>query len=460
MVQACARVWSEDPSTTPLLKRCLRAVFTALVEHDQTLIEGIELVMLPTNERDADIRDLLTQTENPYVRRVWAQFARLRDDRFEEVFSSTNNRLADFLTSERMSRIFGFGRGSLDLQRCMDESHCIFLNLQPLQISADNARLLGTLIANELLLLARSRSNDLARRHPFYVYVDEAHQFLTDDIEQAIDLTRQKGLHYILAHQRLSQLQAAGENIYRGVMSIRNKLVFGDVDADDTGVLARELHQGAYDEDQEVAALRRPVVVAHEIRKNKQYRTTKNRSVARGQAETRVAGVSEGNNAAFSLPTDAIGTLSGELIDGTSSSVALTAARGEARSEVTNVGDGLTEGWAESAWPILEERPGALRSFDEQMHIFAKEIRALPERTALLKLRGKMPLAVNIPYVGDPVTRPDRLKQFFASASELSDYSTSVAAAENARKVRQTKLSRAANVCLDDEPESPSAYFE
>ncbi len=459
MVMACARVWSEDPNNTPLLKRCLRAVFTVLIEHDLTLVEAVDLILPPSGNDEDRIRNLLTKTlANPYAKRVWARFDAMRDDKFDEVFSSTNNRMADFLMSERMRRIFGFGNGSLNLERCMNERHALIVNLQPLHISADNARLLGTLITSELLQVARSRDNQLAEAAPFFCYLDEAYRFLSEDIEQAIDETRQKGLHYVLFHQRLSQLTEAGPGIYGGVMSIRNKIVFGDLDYADTNCLARELFQGQYDKNQEVEALRQPMVVDYTVRQNRQHRKiqTKTKNRATTSAENR--NLISSTNTALSLPTDHLGLpLTGNFLTG--GTTGQGRAHGRARGATEGRADtgGTADGWAESAWPVMEERSRAVRSYEEQMNVFAKDLRQLPERTVLLKRRGQLPMQISVPYVGDPVFNDKRLPRFFAEAADCSPFIQTTDAADIRLENRTARLKKLIRTVREREPDD---YFE
>lgn len=462
VVLACARVWNEDSSATPLLKRCLRVIFTALIEHNLTLVEGIELVMPPTDDSERRIRSFLTRfLKNPYARKVWADFNQMKVERMNETFSSTNNRMADFLMSERMTRIFGCGQGSLDLRTCMDEGHMLIVNLQPLRISNDNARLLGTLITNELLQLARSRDNALAEKRPFYCYLDEAYRYLTDDIEQALDETRQKGLHYILAHQRLGQLTQAGPNIYSAVMSIRNKIVFGDLDAQETDTLARELHQAEYDENLDVEKLRKPIVVDYEVKKNRQHRVTKQKgnSIANSQAQSRMN--SQANTTALSHATDAFGLpFTGTFMDGGGRGTA----RGKAESKGAMVGksksDGVTDGWAESAWPVLEERSGSLRSHDDQMHIYAKRLRNLPNQHILLKVRLEPPRLLKVPYVGDSIAQERRLPAFFDAVGERSEYLHRPTQAEDLLARRRAGLhQKSVQAERGDKPNEPRDFF-
>lgn len=423
MVQACSRVWSENASNTPLLKRCLRAVFTALIEHGLTLVEAIELILPPTNADDAKVREYLTtMLENPIAKRLWARFTAMKEERFEETFGSSVNRMTEFVMSDRMRAIFGYGAGSLDLQRCMDEGHVVLVNLQPRKISLDNSRLLGTLLMNDLLQLARARDNQVAERHPFFCYVDEAYKYLTPDIAEAIDETRQKGLHFILAHQRLSQLESVGEDIYGGVMSITNKVVFGDLPESEAATLARNLFQSEYDENQEVKVLRKPVTVAHEVRRNRRTQTSKTAAQSKAENFVRSKGQTASNSSILSMPLDMLGIPSSGLMDGGGLSHGTALAKAKGLAEAKSQGEAKADGWAESAWPVLEERAGAVRSYEEQMNIFARNLHNLPERTILLKLRRQKPMPVRVPYVGEPIARRSRLKAFYKAACQESAF--------------------------------------
>lgn len=468
MAQACARVWSNDLSATPLLKRMLRMVFTVLVERDLTLAEAVDLIVPPTTEVEHDIRSFLTRSNNTYIDRLWSQLLQEEAQKAKrggeaEDLKSTNNRMSEFLMSERMARIFGYGLGSLDLEQCMKDGHCVFVNLQTTNISDDNARLLGTLITNELLQVARARDNSEAARAPFYCYIDEAYRFLSEDVEQALDETRQKGLHYILAHQRLSQLKKYGPHVYGGVMGIRNKVVFGDLPVDETQALAEDLCQALYDENQEVELLRRPTLVGHEVRRNLQRREGVGEGAGVSRASGEARSRSKGAQAQLSLPMNPFGHLAGDLMTGGGSLEGTAEAHSRGEAKQINRSRTVTDGWAESAWPILEERAGALRSRDEQMHIYAKRLKALGSRQVMLKLRQQSPVTASVPYVGDPVTRSRRLPNFLAAAAERSRFTVSAETVSSSIGNRRKALTKEAQVRLVDtdeaDPQSPLDFF-
>jgi len=457
VAEACAHVWDEDPRKTPLLKRILTIIFTALVEHNMTLIEGIDLALLPVTAEEDERRRNLTNVQSEYVARVWRELDHLRPKEMIETFSSANNRLSDFVRSEPLKRVFGLGDGSIDLRRCMDEGHAVIVNLADAGQSVSDANILGTLLLNELLTSARQRDEQTARQAPMYVYCDECWRFLTPDLEQGLDFARQFGLHYVLAHQRLSQLGQRGSKMRSAVTGIRNRVCFGDSQHDDAIELAEELFSAQYNPNEEVEALRRPVVAGYQLRKNLTYRNTRGVSGARGVAKTAVATQHQGSSLGLSLPTDAYGMLAGDFQSAGGLADASGTATGLAMSQVGGESANEAHGWSESLWPLLEERPGAVRTYTEQMASYAQRLQALPKRRVYFRLAGQTPIILTVPWVGDSIVRDRRLPSFFAAAAERSEFTWSSDTVEANRLSRRQKNE---GLSLIDELDEPESYFE
>ena len=192
----------------------------------------------------SDLRRTLTENLPDYVfNSLWREFNGLSRKDFAEQFSSTSNRMVEFLSSPIVRRIVGQRKNVLDLNRAMDEGEIVILNLsEGGALSRDNARLLGTLVSSELFLLAKRRSRDMALSRPFYFYIDECYNFLTNDIEHMLDQTRKFGLHLVLSHQRLGQLGDKSSPIYNGVMAgAQTKVVFGGLEDNDAEELAKQI---------------------------------------------------------------------------------------------------------------------------------------------------------------------------------------------------------------------------
>ena len=70
----------------------------------------------------------------------------------------------------------------------------------------------------------------------------------------------------VLAHQLLSQLREAGEEILAGVMgNARTKAVFALEDPEDAKIMAERVFVDEYDYEKAKRSMDRPTVVGHEI---------------------------------------------------------------------------------------------------------------------------------------------------------------------------------------------------
>lgn len=93
----------------------------------------------------------------------------------------------------------------------MNEQWVVLVNLSSRgRLSPDNARFLGALLVNDLFLAARCRDEATEKQKPFFVYIDEAAEFINEDVAKILTEGRKFGLHLTLAHQDLAQLKREG----------------------------------------------------------------------------------------------------------------------------------------------------------------------------------------------------------------------------------------------------------
>lgn len=454
-VAACAQVWEEDSSKTPLLRKCLRAVFYALAENDQTLADARRLIAI--HDKDGFREQLTKELSNNIFEQVWDDLNSLKTREFAETFSSTDNRLIEFLASPILQRMFSAKDNALDLRTCMDEGHVVLVNLQPLQISPSNARVIGTLLTNNLFALARQRDKTIAARHPFYLYIDECYQFLTEDIEAMLDQSRKMGLHVTLAHQRLGQLMRYGEHIYNAVMTnAQTKLVFGGITDADAGILATELLRETFDYNRPKEIMMKPVTVDHEVVHLPSFSVTEMHSQTTVHSRSSMSASSRsemesiGSMSGFSSGTS-IGSgsstgvsqgfvdagmigptalpvethidsdnLSQASLSGTSSGHSrssgrghsTTVAEGNAVAYGESVGTAITRGLAPTLRPVLEERPTQLEGADEIMHRAILKLRKLPKRCFVFTGPDRYPSMGLTPDVPDTPMLPSMRARF------------------------------------------------
>jgi hypothetical protein len=346
-------------------------------------------------------------------------------NRFYEEFGSTINRTMEFLAAERIRNIIGQQAGTLDFKKIMDEGYIVLVNLSSgKSVSHDNARLIGTLLVNDLFLTATERPQ---KSRPFYLYIDECSLFINEDVARILDEGRKFGLHLILAHQHLAQLKKAGEDIYHSVITdAKTKVIFGGLSAEDARILSEQVFLGELDLEERKATLDKPTVVGYmrtwlkNYSKGKSHTESKAHTTGETKTETeaeatgtgRVSGVSSGyavtsDGDALNLATvSSWGEMSAtnEMVSsmrGIGKSVIDMETQGEAwgTSESSGVGEALI--------PILKTLPTATRSLEEQIWRAMATMVNQPTRHAIVKLPGLFTKRIRVPEVKEFSTSSD-----------------------------------------------------
>ncbi len=480
MVKACAAVWGgEDTNRTPLLKRCLRAIFHVLAERRLSLLEAVYLV----NPQDpTGIRRLLTREIDDFIiREQWDSFNPMRPREFQETFSSTTNRLLEFLASERIRRILGQRTDTLAFRELMDRGGMVLVNLSSGRaLSEANASLLGALLVNDLFLRARGRPKG---SRPFYVYIDECSRFVSEDIGRILDEGRQFGLHLILAHQHLSQLKKAGEAVYGAVLTdARTKVVFGGLSPEDAETMADLLYMGELDFEEAKTSLNKPVTVGHDLRWFESESTMTSRSesestgrtVTRGTSTstTRTRGTSQSDGWSDTPASGGIGGIdippalnrngSTGTSTGTSVATGTSTSEAESRSRSVSIGRGETSGRSEGLVPILEVLPTTVFSLEEQRHRKAALLRNLRRQEAVVKMPERESVAFRAARVVPGVANPERVERFKRDTFLRSPFVKPIQAVDALLRARRRSLERRAAEAADgaEEPQDPEDFLE
>ncbi len=143
-------------------------------------------------------------------------------------------RLEKFLSRKPVKRMVSQRVNKLDFADILDSGKIFIAKLPQGQIGAENAYLLGTLLVSKFqqMAMARQRLREEDRR-PFFLYVDEAANFLTPSMAEILTGARKFRLGLILSHQSLSQLKAEPEVAGALDSSACTRIVFrvGDHDA-------------------------------------------------------------------------------------------------------------------------------------------------------------------------------------------------------------------------------------
>lgn len=109
---------------------------------------------------------------------------------------------------------------SLDFEQILDSKKIVLVKLSHGLIGSENSYLLGSFIVSKLQQAAMARqAKDKAQRQPYFVYIDEFHQFTTHSMSLILEGARKYGLGLILAHQSMQQLQKQDSEIAHSVLT-------------------------------------------------------------------------------------------------------------------------------------------------------------------------------------------------------------------------------------------------
>ena len=233
IISVFKKIWSEFWG--PRLEHILRHSLFTLLEYP-----GSTLLNLPKLLTDKDFRkEVLKYVTNQQVREFWlSEFDKYSVWLKSEAVSPILNKLGQFLTSLPLRNVIGQKENTFNLRELMDEGKILIANLSKGSLGEENCSLLGAMIVTKIELAALSR-RDLSedKRRPFYLYVDEMHNFITLTFADVLSEARKYGLNLILAHQYIEQLD---EKIRAAVFGNVGTLISFRVGADDARYLARE----------------------------------------------------------------------------------------------------------------------------------------------------------------------------------------------------------------------------
>lgn len=292
MLQAVERVWGdEDTHQKPAIRSNLKAAFMALPELGLPLTDA-KLLFDPDDTHGVRAR-AIQSLDNEYARDELARLHRIAaSDRTRREFNlevrGPINRLNEFVSSDVMRAMLGVTdepgrpRRTFDLLRAMDKGEIVLCNLQHgAAVSEADANLLGALLLRYLFLLASRRRNS----EPFFVYVDEAHRYVTGDVPSILAECRKYGIAAAFGHQFLAQLGKPDDLHYRAMLDCTEiHVVFRVKSAEEAQRLAE--HVLPLSLERPVHASVRPTAIGQRRVQLESSSTSRSQSVSEGVAET------------------------------------------------------------------------------------------------------------------------------------------------------------------------------
>ena len=419
----------EDPDEKPQLTRWLENTIAALVAARLTL-EDAQLFLTNANVRNR----ILASTGNPYLASEWQVFEKATDRNRDDWLAPVLNRLARFYKSDVTRRIIGQQASGVDFRKAMDEGAIILANLAPGGfVSRQEARMLGVILIDKITSAARSRVDiPEHQRRRAYLYLDEFHNYLCEDIALGLKELRGFGLSFVLATQELAPIHKDQFAIYSAIQANTDIKIAFAVQPDDVELLTYNLFPEYIAGDQRKRELERtffrPVLGrAQSYSFSSSSAQSASESHSRSSGSTSFSGYSSGESRGRAervggIPVvdedgnvryDSLGDSATES-EGSSDGYSDGEGTSESESHGTSSGQSRAQGWSVSDSPFyyLEEdsEVSAIEDYtpeEKRLHIMHKLV-TLPNRHAVIKVRGKRGDAVvilSLIHISEP-TRP------------------------------------------------------
>jgi len=207
------------------------SIYALLHLSGSTLLDIADILRTGSKESETMRRLILEVVENEEARNFWKHdFRNYRPDEF----APPKHKLSKLLVGSTVSLMLSQPKSSFNFRRIMDDGSIFLGNLS--KIGTEVREILGGFMLAVMHMTALGRSDvPAAMRKPFHIYLDEAHRFVTDSMEDIIAETRKYGVSMTLAHQYLRQFTKTKVD---ALSSVGTTIVF-NVDTADAAHLSR-----------------------------------------------------------------------------------------------------------------------------------------------------------------------------------------------------------------------------
>jgi hypothetical protein len=212
-----------------ILRHC---IFALLHISGSTLFDIAHLLRRSSKESEVTRKLIMDVLENEEARKFWEyDFMLYRPDEF----TPPKHKLSKLLVGGTVSLMLSQPDSSFNFRRIMDDGMIFIANLS--KLGTEVREILGGFILAVMHISALSRSDTpVEKRRPFQIYLDEAHRFTTDSLEDIIAETRKYAVGMTLAHQYMRQF---GTQKTDALGSVGTTIVF-NVDTKDAASLAKD----------------------------------------------------------------------------------------------------------------------------------------------------------------------------------------------------------------------------
>jgi len=190
----------------PMFEHNMRNVMLTLMADKENPGTIIEIPRMFTDQEYAN--QWIAKVKDPVVRAFWEkEMAKTSDFHKSEMLGYLISKVGRFVENEMMRNIMGQPHSGFNFREVMDEGKILIINLAKGKVGDINANLLGLIIVSKLQMAAFQRADmPEEKRSPFYLYIDEFQNFITDSIAIILSEARKYAMSLNVAHQYMGQL--------------------------------------------------------------------------------------------------------------------------------------------------------------------------------------------------------------------------------------------------------------
>ena len=228
ILQVFKHLWSD--SWGPRLEHILRNSLLALLDYPKATLADI----LPLLSDKKFRQRVVEYCGNRQIKDFWQTEYENYPARFRaEAIAPIQNKVGAFLSSPILRKILTRPEIPLSLRKIMDEGKILLINLAKGSLGEDVSNLLGSLLISRFDLAALSRASlPEEDRRNYALYLDEFHNFTTNNLSSMLSELRKYRLSLILASQHLAQIDPLIQNAILGNVGTLIVFRIGVIDAE------------------------------------------------------------------------------------------------------------------------------------------------------------------------------------------------------------------------------------
>jgi type IV secretory pathway TraG/TraD family ATPase VirD4 len=218
------------------LERILRMAILTLLDYPHGTLLDVNALLT-----DIEFRfKVLQHTKNPYIISFWKTEYNLYTSAAQaSAILPILNKIGVLLENDILRGIFG-QQHSISFEDCMNSNTILLCNLSKGVIGEDVSTVLGSFIITNIQNAAMRRAAIATdQRKPFYLFIDEAQNFVSTSFASMLPQVRKYGLGLFLTNQHLDQLEPDTRNAILGNVGT---LIAFQVGLNDAKIMEKEFY--------------------------------------------------------------------------------------------------------------------------------------------------------------------------------------------------------------------------